>query len=137
MRQDSYDPTSSKDILTFHHSEGMFKTPFAIIPDQKSGQKATKLTELSQNSNGRISVTKIHKKIRPATGRPALVNLNIHNNIEKAFLKQDQEREIIRTLSTAQINKLSAGALQQQGKISAAHLTRLPQPTTVENNKQT
>ena len=134
MRQDSYDPTSSKEVFAFQESEGMLKTPNSVLPDHRSGQQAAKLTERSQNSNGRLSVTKIHKKIRPATGRPALVNLNIHNNIEKAFMKQDQGREIIRTLSTAQINKLSAGALQQQGKISTSHLTRLPLPKVENRN---
>jgi hypothetical protein len=40
MRQDSYDPVSSKEIITFHQSERMLKPPIAAIPELRNGPQS-------------------------------------------------------------------------------------------------
>jgi hypothetical protein len=87
MRQDSYDPTSSKDVLNFHHSERMLRTPVAVIPELRSGQPTLQPTE-TPNQAEQSSEINLKQKYRPVTSRPALVNINSHNNIEKAFMQQ-------------------------------------------------
>jgi len=87
MRQDSYDPTSSKDLLNFHLSERMPRTPVAVIPELRSGQSTLQPTE-TPNYAEQKSEKKLKQKYRPVTSWPALVNINSHNNIEKALMQQ-------------------------------------------------